>query len=165
MNNIMKVGLVGGGAYLLYKVYESYMEGTSSTTTEIPGVTSGAIENTIGISSATPATQTIQGWPKVEETVLQQLAGTTTLQPDQWSWYYSQKTGIAIPGDVFDLAFGPVGSATRGMLYTVDDFYSRLRTAGLGMSGLGKWGRGMWGMGVVAGEFPSGWERANKIFR
>ena len=134
VGDVIKWGLVIGGAYLAWNWYQNYLATQAVVATPAPAPTPSSTTGAAASTTATAATTTTR------RTQLLNLAGatsTTTLNADQWNYYYSQLGG-SFPAGVFDSLFFPNGrpsDPTQVPTYSVDGFLNLLATKGL--SGLG----------------------------
>lgn len=154
MNDLVKYGLIAGGAYIIYEwVIAPYLAApTTPGTTAVSG-------NQVTVNqpaATTAATPQAFSYPAITSQQLYEQGNVSGGQtPDQWAWLYHAKTGQWIDGGLIDSIFGTVGNTTRGMNYSAEQFVSMMQGTGQGFAGLA-------GLSV---EKASGWERAIKFNR
>ena len=124
--DIVKIGLLGGAAYLAYKWYEG--QGAAASTTAPLTQSSGTAPSTTASPTSSVTTPTVTS-PSAPATVspaslsaaaVAQGAGSM-LNPDQWNWLVVNV--LKAPALVLD-AFGPVSQASRTATYSAGDFYA-----------------------------------------
>lgn len=156
MNNILKVGLIGAGAYILYEYILApalQAQVAEPGTTNVTGTTP---EATNVYEAVTQPAKVSPGYPALTATQLYGAAdpGVTRLNPDQWAYYYNQLTGLRFVA--MDPMFGGVGTDTREATYTAEEWLSKVSQyftkEYTSISGLGR-------------LYVSGWERDIKYLR
>lgn len=166
MKDIFKWGLVAIGGYIIYR--KIFPEPSASLP---PGLAPTTPAGSEGVTTGGQPTTTVQGvqgpsYPRPTEAEIRQSAGDAMqdrMTPDVISYYYTARTGVSIPSNVFDAAFGTIGSETRSALYTLQEFYDRLIGSGFGLRGLGGLGNLGLGMRLTSTARPSGVERMRKF--
>ena len=115
---ILVLGLVGVGAYLLYNWWQGQQTAVAGGTVQAPGTTQPG--QTTTISTAPPSTVTPApgppGVPQPTATDLQNILNKTTGSADDWNYAYRQRTGYGIEqvyGFDFDKVYGPVVNGVR----------------------------------------------------
>lgn len=162
-NSLLKWGLVIGGGYLAYKagIFNSILAGilpastapattppvttptgTSTSTSTTSSSPTGGGGSTGSAPPAPPPAYTYV--PPGTAQLLQQSAGpgVTTLNADQWNYYYQRLPGkSSVPDDVFTALFFPNGrpaDPSQNPQMSAADFVAAITTKGL--SGLGRIG-------------------------
>jgi hypothetical protein len=154
MNDLVKYGLIAGGAYIIYEwVIAPYLAAPA-----VPGTTvvSGSQVTVNQPAATTTPTPQAFSYPAITSQQLYETGNVSGGQtPDQWAWDYHAKTGVWVDGGLMDSIFGVVGTTTRGMNYSAEQFVSMMQGTGQGFQGLA-------GLSV---EKASGYERAIKLAR
>lgn len=151
VSNILKIGLVAFGGYMLYQRYAGSSAGPAPGGGGTLPVGGGTVPVGGGgvvtpPASTVPAPGTSTAPLTVSDEVLAQaassLAAAQTLNPnirfsvDQWNYYNAQATGVANPDPV---SVGMI-AGDRGELINVLEYHARRSAAGLagvrGMRGL-----------------------------
>lgn len=140
-DNTLKYLLIGGAAYLAYEYFFATPAATPVTSTPATGTTTTSGSGTTTTSGSGSTTS-------AAPTTVQQLqtaagAGVTTLNADEWSFYWTQIGKPTLSPTQFASTFFPNGrptDATTYPQYTASQFVTAL--SGAGISGLGNVGFG-----------------------
>jgi|SRR5579871_1102551 len=142
--DILKFGLIAGGAWLLYEMFFSTPAPAAASTSSTGSTGSSSTSGTSSTSSSSAAVT-------VNPTTVAALQAAAATQPtmsggmgtaDQFSYLWTNNLGKpAISGTTFDAIFFPNGrpaNTAQYPLYTAQQFVQALATAGLsGYKGLG----------------------------
>lgn len=154
--DILKFGLLAVGGYLLYNWWTSSQAVAAAnpptapvTPVPLPVASSPAASSgvpSIPVSPTPLPPVTLPG-PSLQplSAALQSAAGagSTTLNADQWSYYFTSLNGAALSPAQFSAAFPGLTATNRGS-YTAQQFVAALAGAGLtapagyGLNGLGQ---------------------------
>lgn len=127
MADVLKWGLIAGGAYLLYAALSK------------PTAPAAAAAGSAPAPAATPPAST----PQTTTTLAQLLQTAAASDPnfhgtynaDQWSYYYQRLPGrVAIPAPLFDSIFFPSGrpaDPSQYPQYTASDYAAAVGARGL----------------------------------
>jgi hypothetical protein len=144
-NNILTYVLVGGAAYLAYNWWQNQQTPALVPVPPTP------------LPPATPPQAQVPPTAYVPPSTVQQLqnaagAGVTTLNADQWQFYWNQIGKPAISSDIFTALFFPTGrpsDPSQAPMMTATAFASALASKGLSGGGRGyrRASLGAYGMG------------------
>ena len=123
--DLMKVGLIGGGAYLLYRYFAAPSTAAPGTVGASPAVVPAGPSPVVPAPTTQPPASSTTPAVSLTADALTTAAGTSNLTPDQWNWYAVNR----LQAQAFDLdsTFGNVGTAGRDRTYTASEFLSVAR--------------------------------------
>lgn len=170
MNNIIKYGAIGVGAYLLYR---NFFQGVTIDFPSLNPIPAGNAGQTSSIPSISPGITNNNNRPIRDKILAMAIASGRqdgTLTVDEWNWYFNKVTGKVLPAPE-DWGFTGDTRLTRIWLDNYLAIANREGLAGIGL-GAGEVYRNF-GLGQVVpttnfGVFPAmgnGVERSFKIFR
>jgi len=150
MNSAIKIGLLAGGAWLLYEWWQQQQLTAvpgSIPNAALPAPTPGPLGTTVSSSPApaAQATNTAANSASLAaiRSQLQALAmaylaanpSATGLDVDQWNYYYAQIRGISFPGAAGTLILNSLGipltAPGRSQPVSIDQWISAAAAAGL----------------------------------
>ena len=156
MKNLVTLGIVAVGGYLLYNyMLENDIVGTGTNAGTNTGTSTNTGTTTNGnVAANNNATQGNTGTVSTTPSLRDRLIATVTqamgnanvqLNLDQWSYFYQVTANVEISPQQFDAALQ--GVTSREQLLTLDQFLTIWGNAGLGrLSGIGRMdiGIGQW---------------------
>lgn len=120
LKQLLKFGLLGFAGFMAYRQFAD-----SSASSSVPPASGGA-SNTGAPPPADDSNQTSAAWLQTFKATTVAAAGSPTLTPDEWDWYFEQATGEAL--EPAPEAYGFTGDE-RNKPVTFETWWSRLTHA------------------------------------
>jgi hypothetical protein len=141
--DILKIGILGVGAYFLWQWWQGQAAPAASVPSTGTGTPTTTGSNTLPVPVQTTPTPTPSSANSLAAKLIQ-LGGQGPMNADNWSYYFTQVNGAALTPAQFQSAFPAITASDRGSTMTAQQFVAALASAGLaapagyGLNGLGQ---------------------------
>ena len=137
MKNIFSLVLLGGGAYVLYKWYEGQLviPGLVSNSASSDPITGANTSPNIVTDSGAVLTGAARGASEIAQAIRLASGGATSLNWDQWSYYYQQVTKTTISGSQFGAILAAAGVSSSANATDLNTFMNAVN-ASQGLNGV-----------------------------